>query len=116
MNDSDLRRKLRNIPVPDRTDEYWENFPTQMSITLRRFAPRPEPNENYFPRFALKLGMGLACIILSMIIFSEPLKAASNAVFQKEKFIHQQLTALPRQLHVLMADEHGLHYLIADKE
>ncbi|MGA2871257.1 MAG: hypothetical protein ABSF34_19105, partial [Verrucomicrobiota bacterium] len=43
-------------------------------------------------------------------------KAASTAVFQKERTMRQQLAALPRHLRILMADEHGLHYLIADKE
>jgi hypothetical protein len=37
-------------------------------------------------------------------------------MFQKEKTVRQQLAELPRHLRILMADEHGLHYLIADKE
>jgi hypothetical protein len=46
---------------------------------------------------------------------SQPLEAASNAIFQKEQSVRQQLAALPRGLRVLMADEHGLHYLVAEK-
>ena len=116
MNDSDLNAKLKSVHVPERPDDYWENFPSQVRWQLRRAAPQAEIRERWLPRLAWKAGVGFACLLAGLLVLSQPLKAASSALFQKEQFVRQQLAALPGHLRVLMADEHGLHYLVAEKE
>ena len=116
MNDFELKSKLKNVPVPERTEEYWDDFPARVRSQLRRPAPPTELRENWLPSFAWKFSFSVACLVIGLLVFNQPLKAASTAVFQKEKAVQQQLAALPRHLRILMADEHGLHYLIADKE
>jgi hypothetical protein len=116
MNDFELDAKLKGIPLPERPEAYWENFPAQLRWQLRQPAPVPGGCNNGLPRFAWRFGVGFACLVIGLLVLSQPLKAATSAIFQKEKLVRQQLVALPGHLRVLMADEHGLHYLIAEKE
>jgi hypothetical protein len=116
MNDFDLESKLKSVRVPERTEEYWNNFPSQVRVQLRRAAPEPAIRESWLPRFAWSIGTSFACLMVGLLVLSQPLKAASCAIFQKEQFVRQQLAAIPSHLRVLMADEHGLHYLVAEKE
>ena len=115
MNDSDLRRTLKSVRVPERPDEYWEDFPARVRTQLRRTEPPAESSESLLLPFLFKIGAGFACLVLAFLIFNEPLRAAGDTLWQKGESVHRQLAALPRQLHVLMADEHGLHYLIAEQ-
>jgi hypothetical protein len=116
MNDADLKSKLKSVPVPERTEEYWDDFPSRIRGQLRRPAPSAELSENWLPQFAWKFAACAACFLFSLFIFNQPLKAASSAIFQKEKAVRHQLAELPHHLRILMADDHGMYYLVADKE
>jgi hypothetical protein len=116
MNDFDLEARLKNVPLPQRPDEYWEDFPSRVRRQLNRTAPGLEAHENRLSQFSWKMGMGFACLIIGLFVLNQPLKAATCAIVKNERIIRQQLTQLPCHLRVLMADEHGLHYLIAEKE
>ena len=116
MNDTDLNATLKSVHVPGRPEDYWENFPSQVRFQLRQAASSQEIQESRLPRFAWKMGVSFACLIVGLLVLSQPLKAASSAIFQKGQFVRLQLAALPSHLRVLMADEHGLHYLVAEKE
>lgn len=116
MNDFELEARLKSIPLPERPEDYWENFPAQVRWNLRHSAPAPAVRESWLPQFSWKFGVSFACLIVGVVILSQPLKAASNVISQKEQSVRQQLAALPSQLRVFMADEHGLHYLVAEKE
>jgi hypothetical protein len=116
MNDFDLDAQLKSVPLPERPEEYWNDFPARVRWQLPRTAPQPEAGESWLPRFAWSFGTGLACLLVGLLVLNQPLKMFSRAIFQKEQFVRHQLAALPDHLRVLMADEHGLHYLIAEKE
>jgi hypothetical protein len=116
MNDFDLEAKLKNVPLPERSEGYWEDFPAQVRRHLRRTASEREVRENLFPQFAWKMGIGFAGLVIGLLLLNQPLKAATCAIFQNEKIIRRQLAQLPNHLRIFMADEHGLHYLIAEKE
>jgi hypothetical protein len=116
MNDSELQQKLKALPVPERTEEYWNDFPEKVSRQLRRPEMRAEVDERWRPRFAWQFAASAACLFIGLLVLNQPLRAASSAVVQQEIALRHELNALPRHLRVLMADEHGMHYLIADKE
>ncbi len=116
MNDLELEAKLKQVSLPKRTEEYWNDFPAQVSWQLSRRLSQPGVRAGWLPQLAWKVGTGFASGLVGLVILSQPLKAASGAIFQQEQFVRQHLTALPGQLRVLMADEHGLHYLVAEKE
>jgi len=116
MNDFDLEAKLKSVPLPERPEDYWENFPAQVRWQLRRSAPAPALRENLWPQFVWKMSAGFACLVFGLLVFSQPLKATGGALFKNEKLVRQQLAELPGHLRIFMADEHGLHYLVAEKE
>jgi hypothetical protein len=116
MNDFDLDAKLKSVPLPERSEEYWHDFPSQVRWQLHRSPPVQPVHERWLPSFAWKFGVSFAGLVIGLLVLSQPLKAASCAFFQKEQFVRQQLAALPSHLRVFMADEHGLHYLIAEQE
>jgi len=116
MKDFDLDAKLKSVPLPERSEDYWENFPAQVRWQLRRTAPQQEVRESWLPRFTWGMGVGFACLVISLLVLGQPLKAASCAIFKNERIIRQHLAELPNHLRIFMADEHGLHYLVADVE
>jgi hypothetical protein len=116
MNDFDLEAKLKGVPLPERPEDYWENFPAQVRFQLHRAAPEPAVRESWLPQFVWKMSVGLACLAIGLLAVNQPLRTASRAIFKNEQMIRQQLAQLPNHLRTFMADEHGLHYLIAEKE
>jgi hypothetical protein len=116
MNDLELESKLKSVPLPERSEDYWENFPSQMRWRLRRTAPKQEMSESWFPRFAWKTEVGFACFVIGLLVLNQPLKAATCVICKNERIIRQQLAELPTHLRILMADEHGLHYLVAERQ
>jgi hypothetical protein len=116
MNLADLEARLKSVRVPERAEEYWNDFPARVRGQLCRRAPVAELRVSWLPQLAWSLGAGFAGLVIGLLVLSQPLERASHALFQKEQFVRQQLAMLPSHLRVLMADEHGLHYLIAEKE
>ena len=116
MNDSELQQKLKVLPVPERTEEYWNDFPQSVSRQLRRPVVRVEVDERWRTRVAWQFAASAACLFVGLLVLNQPLRAASSAVVQQEIALRHELNALPKHLRILMADEHGMHYLIADKE
>jgi len=116
MNNSDLISKLESVPVPERTEEYWSGFPSCVRRQLHRPAAPAELHTAWLPQFSWKCAAGTACLIFGLSFFDQPLIAGSTAIFQKERAARQQLAELPQHLRILMADNHGMYYLIADKE
>lgn len=116
MNNPDLRSKLKGVPVPERTEEYWNEFPLRVRRRLKRPSAPAELDENWLTQFAWKFAVCAIGIVLGLLIFNQPLIAASTAISQKEKAVRQQLAELPHHLRILMADGHGMYYLVADQE
>jgi len=108
MNDFELKSKLKSVHVPERSEDYWEDFPSQVRMNLRRaeFAPR----KTLWPRLAWAGGLAFGCLFLVMTL------APIHFALKNEKVIRREIAELPQHLRVLMADEHGLHYLVAEKE
>lgn len=115
MNDFELQSRLKGVPVPERPEEYWHDFPTHVSRQLRRPARPEELNEAGLSRFVWQLAAGAACLCVCLVVLNQPLRAASSAVLQKEIALRHELNMFPKHLRILMADEHGMHYLVADK-
>ena len=76
--DFELKSKLKNVPVPERTEEYWDDFPTRVRSQLRRPPPPAELRENWLPSFSWKFGFSVACLVIGLLVFNQPLKAAST--------------------------------------
>jgi len=116
MNDFELQSRLKGVPVPERPEEYWQDFPTRVAGQLRRPATLEASGEAApVSRFAWQLAAGAACLCVCGALLNQPLRAASTAMLKKEIALRHELNMFPKHLRILMADEHGMHYLVADK-
>jgi hypothetical protein len=111
MNDFELESKLKSIPLPKRTEEYWEDFPAQVRVNLRR-PPENFAAQNFrLPRLAWCGGFALVCLIFALALWP-----ALQITLKNERAFRRELAQLPNHLRTFMADEHGMHYLIADQQ
>jgi len=108
MNDSELQSRLKNVPLPVRADEYWEDFPARVRSRLR---PNPAGQPiRVFPQLVRNAAIAFA--ILMMVLSLWPI---SQTVLKDACAFRHGLAKFPDHLRVLMADEHGMHHLIADQ-
>ncbi|MGA9777028.1 MAG: hypothetical protein ACLPRE_11555 [Limisphaerales bacterium] len=110
MNDFELESQLKAVPLPTRSDEYWEQFPSSVHSQLPPHFPA-RPQKSFLPRLALVGGFALAYLTFALVI-----GPAFYAFLQNEKTFQHKLAELPNHLRIFMADEHGLHRLIADRQ
>lgn len=109
MNDFDLESKLKGIRVPERPPEYWDDFPSRVRSQLRSaMAARPTRNV-WLPRLAFAAALVFVCIQF------HPIQSASAALAKHERQLRTQLARLDAGLHVLMLNQHGMSYLVTDK-
>ena len=111
MNDFELESKLKAIPVPPREEEYWDDFPRRVRSQLGRATFTEPPPTRLVPPWAWSSGLALACVLFSFLLWP-----VFHAALQDEQTLQRDAAKLPKQLHLLMADEHGMQYLIAERD
>jgi hypothetical protein len=114
MNDFDLESKLKRAPVPERPDEYWNDFPSRIRVQLRQARTEPAPRTGWRPRLSWAGGFALAVALAFVCVEYHPLRTAAAALTQKEQHFHAQLARLDAGLHVLILNTDGMGYLLTD--
>ena len=113
MSDFELESKLRSVRVPEKTDEYWEDFPALVRSQLHRTRARPAAVERaqtrWLPQWAWGSGLATACVVLCLALWP-----AFQTVVKDERAFQRDAARFPHQLHLLMADEHGMQYLVSE--
>ncbi|HXB61140.1 MAG TPA: hypothetical protein VNU95_16325 [Candidatus Acidoferrales bacterium] len=109
MSDFELESKLKSVRVPEKTDEYWEDFPGRVRSQLRRPAIVERTRTHWMPQWAWSSGLAAACVVLCLSLWP-----AFQTVVKDERTIQQDAARFPHQLHLLMADEHGMQYLVSE--
>ncbi|MGH7993604.1 MAG: hypothetical protein ACREDQ_08815 [Limisphaerales bacterium] len=100
---------MKSVRVPERTPEYWEHFPPRVRSQLRP-ALAARPRTSFTLRLAWSGAAALACLIFALALWP-----TVEVMVKDARTVRRELVQLPGHLRVLMADEHGLRYLIADK-
>ncbi len=109
MTDLELESQLKGIPLPSRTEDYWEQFPS----SIRRQLP---PALVMQPRTTLAHRLTWSsAVAVAGLVFALGLWPTLDGMVNDARVVRRQLAELPGHLRVLMADEHGMHYLITDK-
>ena len=116
MNDFELESKLRAVPLPQRPDDYWEHFPAQVRANLHRAAMKPVAENLWLPRLAWAGGLAVILAAGVWCVQCKPLQTVSTALYKNERHFRTEFAQFESRLRVLMRDEHGMHYLIAEKE
>ncbi len=114
MNDFDLEARLKNVSVPERPDDYWNDFPVQVRVNLHRAAPVGGPKNSWRPGFLWAGGWAAAMLLVFICLQFHPLKTASDAITKHERHFRAQFAQLDAGLHVLMFNPHGMGYLLAE--
>jgi len=112
MNDFELESKLKSLRVPERVEDYWESFPSQVRVNLHRADVKPVAENFWLPRLAWAGGLTLALVLVCLQL--HPLQSVSLAITKQERQFHTQLAQLDAGLHVLMFNPHGMSYLLAE--
>ena len=114
MTDLDLITRLRSVPVPERTDEYWADFPARVRVQLRRERPDEAPRGVWRPRLAWSVGSALAAaLVFACVAFHVP-QAVSHSIASQQRHFNAQLARLDNGLHRLMLNTDGMAYLLAE--
>ena len=114
MNLSDLESKLKSVPVPERSEEYWNDFPSRIRVQLRRDQREFAPRNVWRPRLAWAGGLALAVALMWVGERFHPLQTASAAITKQQRQLHTQLVQLETGLQRLMLNTHGMGYLLAE--
>jgi hypothetical protein len=133
MNNSDLEKKLKSARVPERTQEYWDDFPQQVTRSLRTAVPgsagfQPAGSVDvetrrqdggapkWQPKLAWGFGVAFACLVIGFAIGHRHGKAEADsfALLQNEKMLHEVLTMFPNRVRAIEQDEHGVRLVLSD--
>jgi hypothetical protein len=109
MSDFELESKLKSVRVPEKTDGYWEDFPARVRSQLRRPVAMERARTRRVPQWAWSGGLSTACVILCLSLWP-----AFQTVVKDERALQRDAARFPHQLHLLMADEHGMQYLVSE--
>lgn len=109
MNDRELESRLKAVRAPVKADEYWEDFPGRVRMQLPRPAAAERRQTRATPLWALSGGLALACVTFILLLWP-----AFQTVVRDERVLQREAARLPNGLHALMADEHGMQYLVQE--
>jgi hypothetical protein len=114
MNDFDLEAKLKRVLVPERSEEYWSDFPSRIRVQLRRQPIASAPRRTWRSPLVWAGNFALTAALVLICLQCHPIQAAAAAITQREKYFHGQLARLDTGLHRLILNTDGMGYLLAD--
>jgi hypothetical protein len=114
MNDFELQSKLESVRVPERSDDYWNDFPSRVRVQLRRERREFTPRNAGRPRLALACQLALGVALVMAGVEFHPLQTMSLAITKQQRQFHAQFARLDAGLHVLMLNTHGMGYLLTE--
>jgi len=111
MNNFDLESQLKSVRVPERPEDYWNDFPSRVRVQLPRERREFAPPGAWRPRLAWAGGFALA---VALVFCLRPVSSAPSRVAR-----HHETTAAfsraPRAAgrRAACADaEHGMAWVI----
>ena len=114
MNDFDLASRLKSVRVPERMEEYWDDFPSRIRVQLRRESPTVSARSVWRPRLVSAGGFALALALLYLGERFHPLQTASDSINHHQKQFRAEMARIETGLQLLMFNPHGMGYLLAE--
>ena len=116
MKNFDLDTHLRVSRAPERSDEYWADFPGRVTREVRsRPLPRPA-RSSWLPQLAWGFSLAFGCFALGYFIGHDGVpKSVSHALLENQHEIRMSVVTFPQHLRTFMQDEHGLQKLVPDQ-
>jgi hypothetical protein len=117
MKRFDLDAELRSARVPERGEEYWENFPQRVALELQSTEPQASAPNAWLHLMTWSGGAAVACLALALTLgFSSAPKVISCAMLHNKQEIRTTLTQFSERVETLMQNEHGMQWLLADQQ
>lgn len=116
MNDFELESKLKGVCVPERSDEYWNDFPSRIRVRLHREQAGFAPRQVWRTRLTWVSNFALTAVVLLVCMQYHPLRSATTAIIKRERCFHAQIARLDGGLHRLMLNTDGMGYLLMDAD
>ena len=120
MNDAELNRILKSAETPRRSEEYWKDFPGQVTRQLSRPLPPERRASRWLPRLAWAGGLAAMCVLAGFILghqFAHTETASGNGqVLQNEKLIREVMAMFPNRVRAIMKTDAGLQLVLSDAE
>ena len=114
MNDFELESKLKSVRVPERPEEYWNDFPSRVRVQLHRERREFAPRSAWRPQLAWVGGLALAVALVLACVQFHPIRTVSLAIMKQQRQFHTQLARLDVGLHKLMLNTDGMGYLLTE--
>lgn len=123
MTDSQLEKLLKSAPAPERTPDYWEEFPACVRARLQT-KPVCSPAFRLFRLFAIlpqrlawPTAIATICLIVGFSLgqWHKPSQKMDYALLQNESTVRQILTMFPNRVRAILQTEQGLQLVLSDK-
>ena len=116
MNDFDLEANLRALSAPERGDDYWQDFPRQVTGALRARPLRRPARSSWLPQLAWGFSLAFGCFALGYFIgHNEGPRGFTRALMENQREFRLSLARFPEQFRNHMLDENGIQQLLPDQ-
>jgi hypothetical protein len=123
MNNSELENLFKSAPVPDRSPEYWEQFPTRVTSQLKEQSPAPGVISQLRPKHfwltpALCGGFGLAVACLMVGFFLGYWKGSGLSKRQlasMQESYHELEELFPNQVQAIIFEGREVRLVLAER-
>ena len=123
MNDGDIDRLLKSVKVPERTDQYWREFPKKITTKLHG---QPQVDSNATARHEPWLrpalafaGIAIICVAVGLYLRQfgqhKNLSESSPELAAARKCYQELEELFPNQVRAIVFDEHGPQMVLAAK-
>ena len=120
MNPDELKKTLQAAKVPERSGEYWNDFPQQVVRQLGRQTAvcPPAPRRNWW---GWAVAGATACVLAGFMLGhwrgrTETETVASRNILQDAKLIREMMATFPNRVRALVQDEQGLRVELSETD
>lgn len=117
MNNDELDALLRRAKTPERSEEYWREFPTEVTREIRR-RPQIEPESK--PQWALwkwLLPVAATCVAAGFLwgFWHRSADGLSTAELERHQKVYRELAGMfPDQIRAILISEEGVQLELKD--
>jgi len=116
--DFDLDAQLRRLQTPERSAEYWADFPGRVTGELRA-RPLPRPNRaraSWLPQLAWGFSLAFGCFVLGYVIgHNDGPRGFTHSLLQNQRQFSVSLAQFPDRFRSLMLEERGMQKLLPEQ-
>lgn len=121
MNDSELNKVLRSARVPDRSAEYWDEFPLRVLRQLRRLDSSGAAVSRSRSRLTIwgwGVSLGAVCLAFGFWFgFSRGNRSDidQGSLAESAKLIREVASLFPNRVRAIVTDDNGVRLVLSDQ-